>query len=282
MRKLKFDRNRYGNGLLIDSVDMTEFDRSIVEAVPDFHLLGSIEQGSGSMRIGTHRLKVRSGSIITITPGQPVDLTGCTLDRATWIFFEAGFLDLLFEEAHFTYKFSFFHDLEASPALKPDKRTFQACDGLAKEIHNELRKPSGDSKQFLRAALHLLLVRLQRTHRAAFRHGQGLVSDTRLQQLRYLLANKLTELRTVEAFAAELAISRGHLHKLAQRNFARSAKQLIEDHRMMHACRALLLTDSDVASIGYDLGYTDPSNFARSFRRHMGLSPAAYRQQATK
>ncbi|MBK6829436.1 MAG: helix-turn-helix transcriptional regulator [Flavobacteriales bacterium] len=145
-----------------------------------------------------------------------------------------------------------------------------------------MRKPSGDSKQFLRAALHLLLVRLQRTHRAAFRHGQGLVSDTRLQQLRYLLANKLTELRTVEAFAAELAISRGHLHKLAQRNFARSAKQLIEDHRMMHACRALLLTDSDVASIGYDLGYTDPSNFARSFRRHMGLSPAAYRQQATK
>ncbi|MBK6829437.1 MAG: AraC family ligand binding domain-containing protein [Flavobacteriales bacterium] len=83
MRKLKFDRNRYGNGLLIDSADMTEFDRSIVEAVPDFHLLGSIEQGSGSMRIGTHRLKVRSGSIITITPGQPVDLTGCTLDRAT-------------------------------------------------------------------------------------------------------------------------------------------------------------------------------------------------------
>ena len=45
MRKLKFDRNRYGNGLLIDAADMSTFDGSIVEAVPDFHVIGIIEAG---------------------------------------------------------------------------------------------------------------------------------------------------------------------------------------------------------------------------------------------
>ena len=45
---------------------------------------------------------------------------------------------------------------------------------------------------------------------------------------------------------------------------------------------ASTITDADVATIAYDLGYTDPSNFARSFRRHMGLAPAAYRAKATK
>ena len=104
MRKLKFDRNRYGNGLLIDAADMSTFDGSIVEAVPDFHVIGIIEAGGGNMRIGDHRVKVQPGTVITITPGMPVDLSACWFDRATWIFFEAGFLDILFEEPHFTYK----------------------------------------------------------------------------------------------------------------------------------------------------------------------------------
>ncbi|HNR55861.1 MAG TPA: AraC family transcriptional regulator [Flavobacteriales bacterium] len=281
MRKLKFDRNRYSNGLLIDSADMSTFDGSIVEAVPDFHVIGIIEAGNGTLLIGEHRVKVRPGTIITISPGLPVDLSGCSMDRATWIFFEAGFLDILYEEAHFTYKFSFFHDLEAAPAMRPVKRSFQACNDLAREIHGELRKPSGDSESFLRAALPLLLVRLQRAHAVDGKHDVGVFNDARIQRLRYLLANKLTELRTVETIAEELGISRGHLHKLAQRHFGRSAKLLIEDHRMLQARRALLFTDADVATIAFDLGYTDPSNFARSFRRHMGLAPVAYRAKAT-
>lgn len=281
MRKLKFDRNRYGNGLLIDSADMSTFDGSIVEAVPDFHVIGIIEAGNGTLLVGEHRVKVRSGTIITISPGLPVDLSGSSFHHATWIFFEAGFLDVLFEEPHFTYKFSFFNDLEDAPALRPGKRSFSACAGLVREIHDELRKPSGDSEAFLRAALQLLLVRLQRAHAVDGKHNDGVVNDARIQRLRYLLANKLTDLRTVEAIAEELGISRGHLHKLAQRHFGRSAKQLIEDHRMLHARRALLFTDADVATIAFDLGFTDPSNFARSFRRHMGLAPAAYRAKAT-
>lgn len=282
MRKLKFDRNRYGNGLLIDAADMSTFDDSIVEAVPDFHVIGTIEAGGGTMRIGDHRVKVRPGTIITITPGMPVDLSGCLFDRATWIFFEAGFLDILFEEPHFTYKFSFFSDLGSAPALRPGKRSFSACAALAQEIHDELRKPSGDSEAFLRAALQLLLVRLQRAHTMGGKAGDPHMKDARVQRLRYLLANKWSELRTVAGISKELGISRGHLHKLAQRHFGRSAKQLIEDHRMVHARRALLFTDADVATIAYDLGYTDPSNFARSFRRHMGMAPAAYRAKATK
>ncbi|HMQ75582.1 MAG TPA: AraC family transcriptional regulator [Flavobacteriales bacterium] len=282
MRKLKFDRNRYGNGLLIDAADMSTFDGSIVEAVPDFHVIGIIEEGSGTLLIGEHLVKVRPGRVITISPGLPVDLSGCAFDRATWLFFEAGFLDILFEEAHFTYKFSFFSDVGNAPALRPGKRSFSACAALAQEIHDELRKPSGDSEAFLRAALQLLLVRLQRAHAVLGMHDGGVVNDARIQRLRYVLANKLIDLRTVEAIAEELGISRGHMHKLAQRHFGRSAKQLIEDHRMLHARRALLFTDADVASIAFDLGYSDPSNFARSFRRHMGMAPAAYRAQATK
>lgn len=282
MRKLRFDRNRYGNGLLIDAADMSTFDSSIVKAVPDFHVIGTIERGNGTIRIGEHRVKVRPGTIITITPGALVDLSGSTLDSAIWIFFEAGFLDILFEEPHFTYKFSFFHEPGTTPALHPVTQAFTACAELAREIHGELRNPSGDSEPFLRAALQLLLIRLQRVYSAGTKRDPGPINDARIQRFRYLLANKLIELHTVGAFAAELGISRGHLHKLAQRHFGRSAKQLIEDHRMMHARRALLFSDVDVAAIAYELGYTDPSNFARSFRRHMGLSPAAYRQQATK
>jgi AraC family transcriptional regulator len=48
----------------------------------------------------------------------------------------------------------------------------------------------------------------------------------------------------------------------------------------MDAARRLLReTKKSALAVGLDVGYANPSHFARLFRREIGLSPSDYRRQ---
>jgi hypothetical protein len=53
----------------------------------------------------------------------------------------------------------------------------------------------------------------------------------------------------------------------------------IAEERLAEARRRLLATDEYVEVIAERVGYADPSHFMRLFRRHHGVTPAAYRAQ---
>jgi len=80
----------------------------------------------------------------------------------------------------------------------------------------------------------------------------------------------------IDAVAESLAISR----RLLQRAIAGEGftyLQVLNDIRFRQAISWLDFSDRSVTEISLALGYTDPSNFARAFRRHTGLSPRALR-----
>jgi AraC-like DNA-binding protein len=83
---------------------------------------------------------------------------------------------------------------------------------------------------------------------------------------------------TIET-AAELAGTsvRTLQRRLAERRVAYSA--LVQQARFARAEQLLQLEGVKVSDVAYDVGYSDPSHFARAFRRLAGLSPREYQQQ---
>ncbi|MFO1434654.1 MAG: AraC family transcriptional regulator ligand-binding domain-containing protein [Candidatus Competibacteraceae bacterium] len=55
--------------------------------------------------------------------------------------------------------------------------------------------------------------------------------------------------------------------------------RLIEQVRFERALRLLAEPDISLIEIAFDLGYTDPTNFSRAFRRWTGISPRRFRHQ---
>ena len=55
---------------------------------------------------------------------------------------------------------------------------------------------------------------------------------------------------------------------------------LVQQARYEEASRMLINGDAKVIDIAYDLGYEDPSNFSRAFRRFAGASPCEFRARA--
>ena len=82
----------------------------------------------------------------------------------------------------------------------------------------------------------------------------------------------------IEQVAAEFTLSSRTLRRRLQQEHT-CYQELVAAWRRDMACQYLGTTSLPIQQIGYLLGYADPANFGRAFRREHGLSPQQYRQQ---
>ena len=99
-----------------------------------------------------------------------------------------------------------------------------------------------------------------------------------LAQVRALLPTESSGFRTLEEVAERMHVSARTLkRRLAEHGTSFSA--LLDEARRDRATLLLRAGELGVDEIGTRLGYSDPANFARAFRRWTGVSPAAYRRR---
>lgn len=82
--------------------------------------------------------------------------------------------------------------------------------------------------------------------------------------------------------AVELGWSHRHLIQRFREQIGMSPKKVARQLRFLRAVDLLTeRPDRSIASIGEDAGYFDQAHFARDFREFTGLTPAAYRRDAS-
>ncbi|MGO3807474.1 MAG: helix-turn-helix transcriptional regulator, partial [Sphingobacterium sp.] len=64
--------------------------------------------------------------------------------------------------------------------------------------------------------------------------------------------------------------------------FKKPSKEIILEIAIIHSQLLLLETDKSIASIAYELEFSDPSYFARLFKKIAGISPSEYRKISQK
>ena len=110
-------------------------------------------------------------------------------------------------------------------------------------------------------------------------HRSGTLDSRRLQRvIAYIHANLTNEI-TVEELAAAAALSRFHFSRIFKATTGQSPSRFIGQLRLDLA-KSLLVEGRSIAGIAYDCGFSSESNFARSFRRVTGLTPAQHRNLA--
>jgi AraC-like DNA-binding protein len=81
--------------------------------------------------------------------------------------------------------------------------------------------------------------------------------------------------------AAEAGVHPGHLAAAFRRHFHCSAGEFVRRRRIDWCCRQLAESDQSLAEVAFGAGFADQSHFGRTFKRLVGLTPAAYREQQT-
>ncbi|WP_422823267.1 helix-turn-helix transcriptional regulator [Variovorax ureilyticus] len=83
---------------------------------------------------------------------------------------------------------------------------------------------------------------------------------------------------TVEGLARCLGISTSSLTRNCRSELGRSAKDLIDRRLALEVQRLLVHTPETSVSIGERLGFSEPTNFVKFFRRVVGVTPEAFRK----
>ena len=82
---------------------------------------------------------------------------------------------------------------------------------------------------------------------------------------------------TVESLADVACMSRSAFSKHFHDAFSRSPMALVNHVRLERAAKMLSTGHSSIDQIGKRVGFSSRSHFSRAFKKHTGISPAAYR-----
>ncbi|KXH85156.1 helix-turn-helix domain-containing protein [Chryseobacterium kwangjuense] len=272
---------KYGSELLLDIGRMETLNHFVLDSTLhqlSFYEILFIEEGSGTFTLDENKMTISSGTIFFTSPGQ---IRRWDIDKKIkgyTIFFEKDFLHLFFSDELFLYRFQYFHQYSRPNEMQIEETHFEKCLGLLHEIEREFGQLQNDSNHLIRSLLYQLLVVLNRYYAGVYDVQRDTYVHADFYRFRSLLEKKFMEDHNVESYTRMLNISPGFLNKICRQFSGLSAQQMIHYKRISEIKKELYQNKS-AKEIAYELGFSDPSNFNRFFKKLTGTTPQQYRKK---
>ncbi len=130
---------------------------------------------------------------------------------------------------------------------------------------------------------YLALVAIEIARLAASRARTGTMTltaaDPTVEALRRVVEEHFRKQRLLNFYADKLAMTPDRLNDHVKRATGVTAGHLIRQRVLTEAKRQLVFTAQPIHEIAYDLSFSDPSHFARFFRKQTGSTPQDFRAQ---
>lgn len=115
------------------------------------------------------------------------------------------------------------------------------------------------------------------TQREALPASSMHINDIKaIYDIKIHLQTHLTEPPDIAAIAKNACMSEPKLRKLFRQTFGKGVFEYYQSNRMQKAAQLLKEKRLTVAEVGYELGFTNLSHFARVFEQHIGMKPKKY------
>ena len=131
-----------------------------------------------------------------------------------------------------------------------------------------------DTQSVLKPLALALLVQVSRMQRAL---STGPVPRTTAERAAQAIAAR-PESVTLDALARQLSYHPNYLSGLLRKETGKTFSQLVLEARMERASAILRGSDLTVEEVGAMVGYADPGNFHKAFRKYWGSTPGEHRR----
>ena len=151
---------------------------------------------------------------------------------------------------------------------------------IAQWLLIELREKQMGSSLYIESLTTMLMVHLLRNYCAVEQNipnYKGGLAQYKLKKAIALINENLhRDLKLVE-MANLVTMSPYHFARMFKQSTGYTPHQYLVRQRLAKAKELLRYSDMAIADIGYTVGYKNPSHFAKVFRRHLKVTPKAYR-----
>jgi AraC family transcriptional activator of pobA len=248
----------------------------------NFYNIFWYQKGSASHVVDFKPIQVKTNSILFVNKHRVQMLDPKGGYDGKFLLFTDSFFDQYPGDMKYLRNNILFNDLLEEPVLNIKNNS--PIIPVFNDIDLELSRP-GDSLQYqlLHNLLHNLLLLAERERRKS-----GFIEIKKGEELDYtvlfknLLEDKFTTTKLVAEYAALMAVSERKLSKATVTTLGKSPKELIDERIVLEAKRILVHTNNSIKEIGFHLGFDEPTNFIKYFRKHEEKTPIEFRRSFNK
>jgi AraC family transcriptional activator of pobA len=151
---------------------------------------------------------------------------------------------------------------------------------LCAELYEEHFLAREGYRLAMRGLLAVIAIAVARLAASHARSGSVTLApaDATVEALRRLVEENFRKERLLAFYAKQLAMTADRLNDHVKRATGVTAGHLIRQRVLTEAKRQLVFTNQPIHEIAYDLAFSDPSHFARFFRKQTGTTPHEFRE----
>ena len=248
----------------------------------NFYNIFWYQKGTANHLVDFKPIKVKSNSILFVNKNRVQMLDPKGGYDGKFLLFTDNFFDQYPDDIKYLKNNILFNDLLEEPVINiknnsPIISTFN-------DIEAELLRPK-DAIQYalLHNLLHNLLLLAERERRKRgfneIRKGDDLDYTILFKNL---LEDNYKTRKSVTGYAGLMSVSEKKLNKATTTTLGKTAKELIDERIILEAKRMLVHTNNSIKEIGFELGFDEPTNFIKYFRKHENKTPIEFRKEFLK
>lgn len=247
-----------------------------------FYQILYISQGEGRHYIDFKPCEFAKGSLLFISAGQVHAFDVNQQTEGFLLLFTEDFLTKnMIHTDFFSYSRLYNYHLY-QPDIPPESTRETIFGPIITEIYNEYLFPETYVREeMLRTLLKLLLLKAERIKQTLVPRERNSEWINRFSEFRNQLSIHYDETRNADGYADMLGISYNHLNKIVKAVTGSTAKAFIDDFIILECKRQLAVSDISIKELTYLMGFDEPTNFVKYFKKHTQLSPAQFKKRLT-
>lgn len=267
--------------LTLESLFKRGLDR-LLEAPQRVHFyhIFLFTRGAGTHSIDFADYSYYDDTLLLVSKGQVQQFQINQSNQGLIIIFTSEFIYENATELDLFHSLNVFEYALFSPCIRLSKEQQQDLSELSLIFQNEYHKPIDKlSSDILRHTLRLILLHIERIQEASGLSRRFAPYYQEFVAFRRLVERDLGNSRSVQYYAHQLAVTPKKLNELTRRVLNKTAKEFIEEQVILEARRLLAQGNMPVKEIAYVLGFSEPTNMVKFFKKHTRTSPVKFRHR---
>lgn len=203
-----------------------------------------------------------------------------TEDGLKYLIFNREFYCIHTNDSEVSCNGLLFFGSNVSPTLTLDDEETERLRTLFQVLEEEFDTNDTGQEEMLRILLKRFIIRCTRlANRQLVKNGNKQSEIDLVRHFNVLVEEHFKEKKSVSEYAEMLYKSPKTIANVFSKNSDLTPLEVIHERVIIEAKRMLLYTDRTSKEIGFDLGYSDPAQFSKLFKKQTGITTGEFRKE---
>ncbi len=245
----------------------------------NFSIIIFITKGKGNHFIDFKKYSFQKGSIIFIAKEQVHAFDKKSTFEGFLILFTENFIWNTVDFSK-SLNYSMLYNYHSnSPILNPKDMPNENFFSIIEEIYQEYNFPNSFAKEeIISSLMNFLFLKAERIFRKDLNSKREKKLAKPFNTFRNLLIKNYQNTRNASDYAQMMNISYKHLNDICKAVLRQTAKEFIDKYLILEIKRHLGSSNISIKELTFQMGFDEPTNFIKFFKKHTQQTPSQFKK----